>query len=360
MVTNWAILWGMAAVAQEKVRCRWFRITPGGLLPVLLAIEGFLWLSERFRWFAFTQHKGWTVLIAVGAVGMFLLLMFLWFLAALIFRWRFQFSILSLFVLTVVVALPCGWLKTEMKAAREERDFVIQITTTGGRVVYDYQRDPDGIMSKPHAPTWLRHLLGDDLFVNVVSIGRRRDTSRSLPHRDTSIRAKSRHRSLVNEVWLKHITGLIELQRLDIGDTDVTDAGLENLKGLTSLQRLRLDHTAVTDTGLESLKGLTELQTLNLDGTNVTDAGLEHLKGLTHLQWLDLSNTKVSDAGLEHLKGLTQLRELFLNDTNVSDAGLERLKGLPQLQWLWFNRTKVTDAGVKKLQRALPKCHIFH
>ncbi len=56
---------------------RWFVPTPGRLLPVLLAVEGFLWLSERFRWFAFNQHKGWTVLIAVASVGVFLLLMFL-------------------------------------------------------------------------------------------------------------------------------------------------------------------------------------------------------------------------------------------------------------------------------------------
>ena len=30
----------------------------------LLAVEGFLLLSAWFRWFAFNQHKGWTVLIA--------------------------------------------------------------------------------------------------------------------------------------------------------------------------------------------------------------------------------------------------------------------------------------------------------
>ena len=69
---------------------RWFVPTPGRLLVLLLAVEGLLWLSERFRWFPFNQHKGWTVLIAVAAVGVFLLLMFLWFLAALIFAGGFS------------------------------------------------------------------------------------------------------------------------------------------------------------------------------------------------------------------------------------------------------------------------------
>ena len=63
----------MADVAQEKARRRWFVPTPGRLLVVLLAVDGLLWLSERFQWFAFNQHKGWTVLIAVAAVGVFFL-----------------------------------------------------------------------------------------------------------------------------------------------------------------------------------------------------------------------------------------------------------------------------------------------
>ena len=35
----------------------------------LLALEGFLWLSERYRWFPFNEHKGWTVLICLATVG---------------------------------------------------------------------------------------------------------------------------------------------------------------------------------------------------------------------------------------------------------------------------------------------------
>lgn len=45
---------GMAAAAEKA---RWYRVTPGRLLPLLLAVEGFLWLSERFHWFAFNQRS---------------------------------------------------------------------------------------------------------------------------------------------------------------------------------------------------------------------------------------------------------------------------------------------------------------
>ena len=87
---------------------------------------------RAISWFPFNQHKGWTVLIAVASVGVFFLLMFLWFLAALVFRLRFQFGLLSLLVLTVVVALPFAWLETEMKQAREQKGVVEAIEKAGG------------------------------------------------------------------------------------------------------------------------------------------------------------------------------------------------------------------------------------
>ena len=338
MVANWGILWGMAAAA-EKARRRWFVPTPSRLLPVLLAVEGLLWLSERFKWFAFNQHKGWTVLIAVAAVGVFFLLMFLWFLAALVFRLRFQFSLLSLFVLTVAVALPFAWLATEMKAAREQKVAVEEITNLRGSVGYDYQQSPSDSTSKPPEPAWLRGLLGDDLFVNVKKV--------------------SLSNSGIDDAGLERLKGLTRLQELDLGNTKVSDAGLEHLKGLTQLQSLDLCNPKISDAGLEHLKGLTQLQGLYLLTAQVSDSGLEHLKGLTQLQWLNLGYTKVSDAGLEHLKGLTQLQWLDLIDTKVSDAGLEHLKGLTQLQMLLLDNTKVSDAGVKKFQQALPKCVIL-
>ena len=55
---------GMAETPEPNRR--WFRLTPDRLMVGLLALEGFLLLSEWFRWFPFNQHKGWTVLIAMA------------------------------------------------------------------------------------------------------------------------------------------------------------------------------------------------------------------------------------------------------------------------------------------------------
>ena len=104
---------------------RWFRSAPDRCVLGLLALEGFLLLSAWSRWFAFNQHKGWTVLICLASVGAALVLMSLWFLAALVFRLRFQFSMLSLMLLLpVVVAIPFAWLETEMNAAKKQREAV--------------------------------------------------------------------------------------------------------------------------------------------------------------------------------------------------------------------------------------------
>jgi hypothetical protein len=61
---------------QPKLRC--FHLTPDRFVIALLVAEGFLLPSERFHRFAFNAHKGWTVLIAI----------------------------------------PCSWIATEMQHAR--------------------------------------------------------------------------------------------------------------------------------------------------------------------------------------------------------------------------------------------------
>ena len=74
----------------------------------LLALEGLLLLSEWFQWFAFNGPARATQCRRRGRRGRVLAGDVLWFLAALVFRLRFQFSIRSLLLLVVVVAVPCA------------------------------------------------------------------------------------------------------------------------------------------------------------------------------------------------------------------------------------------------------------
>jgi hypothetical protein len=334
-----------------------FRPTPAWLIFGLLVVEGLLWLSARFQWP--TWHKGYAVLIAVASVGVLFAAMLLWLAIALVFRRRFQFTIRSLLVLTVAVALPCNWLAVELKAARREKAAATAIVKLCFHEV---------VWSQPSAPAWLRRLLGDEFFASVTEVdwGGEWGSDEGLENLKAlnQLQRLDLGGGIVTDVGLENVERLDQLQTLDLMDLfHVTDAGLEHLQGLNHLVDLNLCNTRVTDAGLKHLKGLKQLQRLDLTlQDRVTDAGLESLKGLKQLQRLDLTGlVRVTDAGLENLKGLKQLQRLDLTCLfQVTDAGLENLKGLDQLQELKLEATKVTDEGVAKLQRTLPNCKIIH
>jgi len=258
----------------------WYHITPDRLIIGLLAVEGFLLLSERFQWFAFNEKKGWTVLIAVAAVCLAVVVMLLWLAASLLFRWRFQFCLRSLVVLVVAVAVPCCWLSVKMRQAERQRRAVEAIERVGWGE-YDGVVDESG-KPQPSVPTWLSGLVGVDLFVDVVRV--------------------DFYESEASDVALEHLKGLTNLNHLEFSGTQVTDAGLEHLKGLTNLNYLKVSRTQVTDTGLAHLKGLTELCGLYLSDTQITDVGLVYLSRLRRLKWLVLSSTHVTQEGINELQ----------------------------------------------------------
>ena len=266
---------------------RWYRLTPDRLLIALLPIVGLLFLSERFRWFAFNEHKNWTVLIAAVVVCLAVVFLLLWFGVSLVSRRRFQFSIRSMLVFVVVVAIVCSWFAVKMQQARRQREVVEAIEKQGGLSGYDDRINEDGRLLVFPGPPWLRKLLGMDF--------------------------------------------LFEVECVQFGQ--VTDAGLAHLKELTNLETLDLEATKVTDAGLVHLEGLTGLENLVLEGTQIGDAGLIHLKGLAGLEHLYLRSTQITDAGLVHLKGLANLKEVWLGDTQVTDAGVQDLqKALPNCE----------------------------
>ena len=385
---------------------RWFRVTPDRLVIGLVAVECLLWLSERFQWFGFNQHKGYAVLVTVAIAGAVLLGMLLAFVVSLLFRRRFQFGISFLLLLAVAVALPCGWFMEEIGRAKKLKAVVDEVNDGVGICYFDWEN----VVPEPPVQVWLRKLLGNCFFgkvdtlviqpgpFNMAGLRRVKKLSelRYLEiHRDewtdsqleftgtlsqleflvldcrnvtdSALKHLERLEQLedlslvgtqVTGAGLMHLKALPHLQSLSLRASGVTDAGLAHFKRLPGVTSLDLGYTATTDVGLRAIEDSTQLKSLCLDGTRITDEGMELLRGLTKLRVLMLSETKVTDAGLARLKTLTQLQELWLDKTNVADAGLEHLETLTRLQILDLQGTKVTDAGVKKLQKALPKCRM--
>ena len=317
-------------MTDSEPKYRWFHLTPDRFVLLLLAVEVLLWLSDRFGWLGW--HKGYAVLTDVAVVGVAMILMLVWFGVALVFRWRFQFSVRSLLVLVFVMALPCSWLTVDMKKATEQMKAV-----NGLEIVCDWQIDANGNVlpnAQPPEPELLRAVLGGGFFDDVVE-------------------AKPR-----DDAQMEYVKKLPRLHYLNLIAAKITDAGLRHLEGLDGPQALWLDCAEITDVGLQHLEGLTRIQSLTLGGTKVTDAGLQYLGGLMRLEVLSLNGTKVTDVGLRHLARLSQLQDVDLRNTVITDDGLQHFEKLTKLQSLQLFHTKVSAAGVAKLQKALPNCKI--
>ncbi len=368
---------------------RWYYPTPGWLVLGSLAVTGILFLSEQGRWFSFNEHKGWTVLIAVAGVGVVLAVVLAWFVVALLFRWPFQFSIRSLLVLTLAVALPSSWMAVEMKKAERQMRAARRIVSMGGQISSDWELYQDGASipnAKPPGPNWLRNLLGEYFFSGIVHV-----TLRAGPVAESDLkyiealaqlRMMQFYHNPITDDRLKYFTGLSELETLYLNYTMVTDAGLGQLRRLPKLRVLVIGNTRITDAGLAMLGNLRQLELLDIRCTQVTDAGLVHLEGLKQLKTLCLGENKISGEGLKSLEKLMQLQHLELDrdpitdvalphlsrlhqlcflqlyGTRVSDLGLKHLASLHGLNFLNVVDTQVTENGVKKLQQTLPECRI--
>jgi len=269
---------------NPEARRRWFRLTPDRCVFALLMLDVLLPLSDRLGWFPFNQHKGWTVLINLAIVGLAGAMMLLLFAAALLLRWRFRFTIRSLFAMMAVVTVPLSWFAMAKHQAEAQRQAVnvIRELCPGSRLGYYYYHTDLWSTPQLTEPEWVLEQVGPYFFADVAVV--------------------------------------------TLFGTNITDGELERLAPLSHIRILSLKDTAVTDAGLANLQGSSQLATLDLGNTRITDAGLEHAKCLSTLTELGLENTKITDAGLEHLHRLINLKGLYVYGTRVTNDGVQAIQ----------------------------------
>jgi hypothetical protein len=168
-------------------------------------------------------------------------------------RW-FQFSLRTLMIFTLICAIGAAWLAPKIERKRQEQNAVDAISRIGGAVSYDLYK------SEPSGPVWLRNLLGENFFSEVVSV------------------AFDWRPSELGDAELANLDRLTSLKDLNIRGCNVTAAGMAHVKGLSQLVWLDLQRTNVSDSDLVNLKGLAKLQDLNLEKTRVTNAGVNDLQ----------------------------------------------------------------------------------
>ena len=119
---------------------------------------------------------------------------------------------------------------------------------------------------------------------------------------------------------------------------DVKDASLKSLSGIRrNVAILSLRGAAITDAAMTEIGRLSNLVRLDVPETDVTDAGLRTLakSKLPELAVLNLYGTAISDRGLDQLN-YPKLAKVYVWNTKVSQPGADMLgKRLPKCQVVW-------------------------
>ena len=94
-----------------------------------------------------------------------------------------------------------------------------------------------------------------------------------------------------------------------------------------ALTSVKLGSTSVSEgTLVAELPKMMNLKKLDLGNTEVGDGVLDGVSKLENLEWLNLYGTKVTDAGLLKLKGLVNLKKIYLWNSQATPEGAEALK----------------------------------
>lgn len=146
----------------------------------------------------------------------------------------------------------------------------------------------------------------------------------------------------------------IQLISSRIGEADLI--GIAN--ACKGLRKFRLNNTRdKIHNGINAI--ITEnlnLRKINLENTYVTDLILPDLAKCIKLQKLNLNFTRVSEKGiLELTKSCVELEEIGLVGLRITDAGLiDIAKACKNLRKIWVRCTLVTTSGITELKKIHP------
>ncbi len=153
--------------------------------------------------------------------------------------------------------------------------------------------------------------------------------------------------SWTTDADLRRVGRQVDLTRLDLSGTKVTDAGLQHLKGLKQLRELNLHYAEyLSEDGLAVLKSFPQLEALNLRGTRVTSKVFEHIAPLRNLRDLDLGFTEITDDGFEALLELPRLERLVIGGNRLTGECLNMLRQVATLRDLNVGGTQRVDSGL--------------
>jgi hypothetical protein len=164
------------------------------------------------------------------------------------------------------------------------------------------------------------------------------------------------YHSEVSAPMLKCIGQCPHLKELSLYMCRVDGSGIRHLSGLANLESLNLQYTDVTSADLAPLAKLKRLREFELTKTKIR-GDFHFMSSLECLETLRLYDTKVTGEDLESLVGLPHLRSLDLGYTDVGAKGRTYLTQMKQLKWLRISN--LDQVELQALRASLPECEVM-
>jgi hypothetical protein len=154
---------------------------------------------------------------------------------------------------------------------------------------------------------------------------------------------------------------IVQLRKLQLFATEITDAGLADLCRLSQLESLTVGSPHITSASFDRIAKLSRLERLGTWAWRIDDADLAKLADLPKLRSLDLL-TELSNASVPLVTALPlpQMRSLRLRGECISDTSLPHFHRLSHLERLDLGDTSVDKLGpaAAELKQVLPNCMI--
>jgi hypothetical protein len=159
----------------------------------------------------------------------------------------------------------------------------------------------------------------------------------------------------IDDRLMEAVSHCVNLKRLELNETDLTDEQLKFVKPLAKMRGLSLAKTLITGPGLANCVGMKDLETLNVSGCSLKPGSLDWLPKMSKFNNINMTHCLASDRDVAILSQLPLLYWISLDLNNdVTDRGIVKLAALKNLRMLNLEDTSVTMKGVMALN--MPGC----
>lgn len=137
---------------------------------------------------------------------------------------------------------------------------------------------------------------------------------------------------------------------------------LSYLNQFPNLTSASFTNSNLNDEGLAHVSNCINIEDLDLQDTEITNNGIKYLKNLKFLKYLRLKdNLQLTDECVPYLTELENLLNLQIQETSITEDGLKKLTALRYMEniIIQVQNNNYTFEGLLKISSKLPDCEIL-